>query len=116
MSHRHLVTLLGLVLIAIGFLERGWFLLAIWPGCDFLALGIAHARGVHRIFGKRPDGSLPLWSWLVFFPLILYTCAVWHLIRLFSREPAHNSITDDLVVGRRLLPGELNGEFANYVD
>jgi len=116
MSHQHLLTLLGLVLIGLGFFERGWLLLAVWFGCDFLALGIAHTRGAHRVFGKRPDGSLPFWSWLVFLPLLLYTNAVWNFLRVFSREPAHNRLTEDLVVGRRLVPGELDGEFANYVD
>src|SRR5437016_8770088 len=115
MSHRHLLTLLGLVLIGIGLFERGWLLLVVWLGCDFLALGIAHARGAHRIFGKRPDGSLPVWGWLAFLPLLLYTGAVWHLARLLSREPAHNVVTDCLVIGRRLLTGARVGEFA-YLD
>jgi hypothetical protein len=116
MSQRHLLTLLGLVLIGIGLFERGWFLLAVWFGCDFLVLAIAHARRAHRVFGKRPDGSIPFWSWLVFLPLLLYASAVWHIARLLSRESAHNEVTNDLIVGRRLLPGELDGDFANYVD
>jgi hypothetical protein len=116
MSHRHLLILLGLVLIPIELVERGWMLLAVWMGGDFLILGIAHARGFHRIFGKRPDGSLPLWSWLVFLPLLLYTSAVWHIFRMASLESAQNVITEDLVIGRRLLPGEIKGEFVNYVD
>lgn len=116
MYHRHLLTLLGLGLIAIGLLERGWLLPSVWLGCDFLTLGIAHAIGAHRVFGKRQDGSLPLWSWLVFLPLLIFTTAVWHAARLLSREPAQNMVMDDLVVGRRLLPSEPDGEFANYVD
>jgi hypothetical protein len=116
MSHRHLLLLLGLLLIAIGLVERGWLLLAVWLGCDFLILAIAHARGDHQVFGKRPDGSLPFWSWLVFLPLLLYTMGVWHCLRMFSREPAHHRVTADLVVGRRLLPGELGGQFDDYVD
>lgn len=116
MSHRHLLILLGLVLIAIGIVERGWMLIAVWLGGDFLALGIAHDRGYHHIFGKRADGSLPLWSWLVFLPFLVYTSAVWHVLRLISREPAQNEVATDLVVGRRLLRGEVVGDFENYVD
>lgn len=59
---------------------------------------------------------MPLWSWLLFFPLLIYTIAVWHLVRLFSREPAHSEVTEHLVVGRRLLAFELDAEFNNYVD
>ena len=116
MSHRHLLTLLGIVLIILGFVQRGWFLVAVWLGCDFLVLGVAHGRGSHRVFGKRADGTLPLWSWLVFLPLFIYTTVVWHLIRLFSREPARNTITEQLVVGRRLLAYELDGQFDNFID
>lgn len=116
MSHRHLLILLALLLIAIGLVERGWLLLAVWLGCDFLVLGIAHAKGAHGVFGKRQNGTLPLWSWLVFLPLLLYTSAAWHVARLFVQEPAHNRVTDDLVVGRRLLPGEFDENFENYID
>ena len=116
MSYRHLLTFLGIVLVVLGLMEGGWFFLAVWLGADFVTLGVAHSRGWHRVFGKRADGSLPWWSWLVFLPLLTYTTVVWHLIRLCSCEPAHNAITENLVVGRRLLPFELAGEFDNLVD
>lgn len=68
------------------------------------------------MFGKRPDGALPLWGWLIFVPMLSYMSAVWHLVRIFSREPARSVVTEQLVVGRRLLASELDGEFDNYVD
>lgn len=68
------------------------------------------------MFGKRADGTLPLWSWVAFLPLLIYATVVWHLIRLLSREPAHNTVTEQLVVGRRLLAFERAGEFDNFVD
>ena len=111
-----MLILLGLVLITIGMTGGGLLLLAVWLGCDFLVLGIAHARGAHGIFGKRQDGSIPVWSWLVFLPLFIYIIIVWHVIRIFSREPALNRVSNDLVIGRRLLPSELEGEFENYID
>lgn len=116
MKHAILLIILGLILTGIGFAERGWFVFVSWLGLDFLAAGIAHFGGWHRIFGKRANGTLPIWSWLVFLPLLLYTGAVWHLIRLFSREPARNTVTPNLVVGRRLLRSEVQEQFANYVD
>jgi protein-tyrosine phosphatase len=116
MSYRNLLTFLAIVLIALGLFERGWFLIAVWFGCDFLVLGIAHGCGANRVFGKRDDGTLPWWSWTVFLPLLSCSMFIWHVIRLLSREPAHNTVNEQLVVGRRLLPSELEGEFANYVD
>lgn len=116
MSYRHLLTLLGITLIALGLIERGWFFIVAWLGFDFLILGVALGRGSHRVFGKSADGTLPLWSRLLFFPLLTYTTVVWHLIRLFSREPACSAVTEQLVVGRRLLPFEIDCEFDNFVD
>src|SRR5215469_3109634 len=107
MSRALVLTLLGLALIAAGLISRGWLLLMAWLGVDFLVLGIAHIKGAHRVFGKRPDGTLPLWSWIVFLPLLLYTNAVWHVSRLLSRSRAQNKVTDNLVIGRRLLPREV---------
>ena len=52
----------------------------------------------------------------MFLPMLGYTTLVWHLIRLFSREPARNAVSDQLVIGRRLLTFELEGEFDNFVD
>jgi len=115
-SYRHLLILLGAVLIAFGMAERGWVLIAVWLGFDFVVLGVAHGRGSHKVFGKRADGTLPWWSWLVFLPLLLYTTAVWHLIRIISREPVRNEVTGQLMVGRRLVGSELEGEFDNFVD
>ncbi len=116
MSYRNLLMCLGIVLVTLGLAERGWFLMAVWLGCDFLILGVAHGRGSHRVFGKRADGTLPLWSWLLFLPLLICTTIVWHLIRIFSQEPSRSVVTGQLVVGRRLLAMELEGEFDNLVD
>ena len=112
----YMLIFLGMGLIMCGLINSGWLLLVTWLGANFVALGIAHERGAHDVFGKRANGTLPLWSWALFFPLLGYTTAVWHLVRLFSREPAQSVITEDLVVGRRLLPFEVQGEFASYVD
>lgn len=53
---------------------------------------------------------------MVFFLLLVYTVGVWHLLRLLTREPACQVVTEQLVVGCRLLPSEIEGEFDNYID
>ena len=115
MSHGNTLAGLGIVLIALGLFKGDWFLLAAWLGGNFLLLGIAHLRGWHRIFGKRDDGTLPLWSRAAFLPLLLLTSAVWRLLRL-GREPAQSVVSDRLVMGRRLLPSEVDRPFENFVD
>jgi hypothetical protein len=116
MSHRYLLILLGVILVTVAIVQSSWWLFLLWPGINFIILGIAHAKNAPGIFGKKPDGTLPLSSWLIFLPLLLYTYLVWRVACLLSSEPAQNTVSEDLVVGRRLLPGEVDGEFANYVD
>ncbi|WP_449071905.1 phosphatase domain-containing protein [Prosthecobacter sp.] len=84
----------------------GWTWALVWLGLDMLLLGIAYMRGDTGIFGKRPDGTLAPSRVLIFLPYLLFTLAVWHLCRLLP-EPAVQRINDKLIIGRRLLPGEL---------
>jgi len=116
MHLKYLLSLLGLTMIALGVGAGKGLIPVVWLGVDFLALGLAHASGAHRIVGKRFDGSLSPWSWLFYLPLLTFTILIWHLTRLISREPASNVVTEDLVVGRRHLSSELPRGFDNYVD
>jgi len=92
----------------------GW--LQAWTGVNFVVLGAAHFRGYGRLYGKRRNGSLPWWSWLFFLPLHVLTYAVWHLARALFKDDKFNAITSELVVGRRLVAGEYEAGFTNYVD
>jgi len=116
MGYKYFLPLVGLLLVVAGALEGSWAWLAVWLGCGLLALALAHAKGVHSLFGKRPDGTLPLWAWLVFGPVLGYTLVAWHTGRIFNRKPACSVVTGELVIGRRLLASELDREFDNYVD
>lgn len=116
MSLRYPLTLLGAGLLAAGLSERGGYWLLAWLGGNFLALGLAHFWGQPGIFGKRPDGTLPGWSRIVFLPLFLYSSLVWQLIRRISRSKPFDVVNDRLVVGRRLLPGEATVQFDQVVD
>jgi hypothetical protein len=107
---------LGIALAVIGAQSGIFGTVLIWLGVDFLFLGIAHYRRAHGLFGKRANGTIPLWSWVAFLPLLLFSSLVWHAARKFSSEPAFNRISNELVVGRRLLAHELPAEFANYID
>ena len=111
-----MLALLGLVCCAIGTQTGRWGWLLIWFGADLLILAFAYLSRSHRVFGKRPNGTLPFWSWGLFFPFLVYTSIVWNSVRLLIREPACNQVSDKLAVGRRLLDAELPVDFANYVD
>ena len=116
MGYRYVLVLLGCTLIFIGTVRQDWLLFTAWLGGDFLALGIAHSIGSHRVLGKQPDGRISRWGWFLFLPLLVFKTVLWHIGRLVRRDPALNLVTDDLVVGRRLLRSEVADEFENYVD
>jgi protein-tyrosine phosphatase len=108
-----------LLALAISTLSLHWggpWLFGLWLAMDFLLLGLAHARGWNRIFGKRADGTLSIWSWLVYGPLLLFSHAVWHVLRNVSREPVVQEVAPQMSAGRRLLGHELPGPFDNLVD
>lgn len=117
MRYRYQLVLVGCALFVVAAVRGGWLIpVAGWLGSNFVAVGIAHWTSAHRVMGKKSDGTIAPWAWLVFLPFLAYTAMVWHLARLFMREPALNTVTDDLTVGRRLLPSEASDEFDNYVD
>ncbi len=112
----HLLLVLGGLLVGLGAVEGNWRWLAAWPGGGLVALGVAHLCGSPGVLGKRPDGTLPFWSWILFLPLLAYILLVWHLRRLLLREAACQKVSEHLTVGRRLLASELDATFDNYVD
>jgi len=116
MNYAVTLSILGIVLIAWAVSLAGWFWLLAWLGVNLIQLAIAHATGHHRPYAKQADGTLPLWSKLWHLPFLLFTWLTWHLYRVTSREAAWDEISDDLVIGRRLLPHEQPGDFVNYVD
>ena len=96
-------------------LGRAWLIL-LWLAVDFLVVGFAYALREPRVLGKRLDGTLPVWSWILFLPYHALNLAVWHSSRLLSSEPATNEIGGLLVVGRRLLDSEMVNGCENWVD
>lgn len=93
-----------------------WWQLLHWFSLSCLLLAAGYAGLGPRIYGKRPDGRLPIWSRLLHLPFMLYSEAIWHLVRILSRENPTDEVSEDLVLGRRLRASELPSGFSNYVD
>ncbi|NPC69649.1 hypothetical protein HPP05_07800 [Corallococcus exiguus] len=83
----------------------GWLLL--WPALSFAVVALAYAGPGARAFGKRPDGRMRPWAVFALLPYLLLTWGTWHLARRSSRERAFDEVVPGVLVGRRLLPGEL---------
>jgi hypothetical protein len=112
-----LLAALGALLVAVGL---QWNIvvgvLLVWLGCDFLAIAVAHIGGYHGLHGKRSDGTLPWWSWMVFSPYYALNFLVWNVLRWRSSEAATQQINAELSVGRRLSGSEFIDSFANVID
>ncbi len=72
----------------------------LWPALSVALVVAAYAGVGPRLFGKRPDGSLPWWSWLLNGPIILLAWSVWHLWRPFGGPCAHE-VAPGIWLGRR---------------
>jgi protein-tyrosine phosphatase len=116
MPRSFLLLLVGFGLCALAVLHGGWTYFVGWLGLNFVFLGIAHLRGLYRLFGKRADGTLPIWSWVIFLPLHLYSLAILNLTRLIGNEPWVCRVNESLSLGSRPNASDDCGEFDAIID
>jgi protein-tyrosine phosphatase len=107
MKHALTYLISGAVLSALGLYFGGWAYLLLWPAVACLLIGVAYAGAGAGIFGKRPDGSLPWWSWVLLLPYLAFTWSLWKLKRKISKETLYDEVAPGLWVGRRVLGSEL---------
>lgn len=109
-------TLLILVgcLIYLGIIHEQ-FLLS-WLGLSFYITGLGHLGLGPQIYGKNKVGKISFWAKVLHLPVLLYTIGVWYLIKKISQEPPFNLITNEIVIGRRLLPKEVPPDMTTYID
>lgn len=115
-KHGFMFFVLAVACVVIGGRVGSWGWPIIWFGMNCLILAFAYLCRFHRVFGKRPNGTLPFWSWFLFLPYFAYSNIVWNLIRFVTRERAYNQVSPNLIVGRRLLGHEIPGDVLNYID
>ena len=107
---------LGITLGVFAVNTGGWGYFLLWPALDCIMLTVGYCGTGHRVFGKSQDGRIPLWAWVVQLPFIVYSSAVWHVMRLLSRENAVDEVVDGVFLGRRLLNHETPPDIRNWVD
>ncbi len=109
-------SLLSLVFVIYAiFLGDFWFLL-LWPATSFALLGAAYAGLGAKLLGKRSNGKIAWWAWILFLPYLLLTLTLWHLRRLFGGGECCNEIGPGIWLGRRPLRNELPDSIAVVVD
>jgi protein-tyrosine phosphatase len=94
----------------------GWAWVLLWISADSLLLAIGYFGLGAKVYGKNPQGGIPLWARVIHLPMMLSSLLVWHLFRLFSRENAYDQVTDELLVGRRLSAREIPDGVDYWVD
>lgn len=118
MSIRNAASLLiiGLALIALGFVygRASWLLW--WSGASFTAVGLAYARHSPDLFGKRADGTLTWWRAVLLWPYLLFAWTVWFLETRLSRDKPWHRIAPGLWLGRRVSGSELPPNVSLVVD
>jgi len=92
------------------------FHIALWPAAILLAAWIVYRFDAPRAFGKREDGSLPLYAWLVWWPVFVFQWIGHELARSVTSEPVANEVAPGVWVGRRPRPDELPAGIAIVVD
>ncbi len=108
--------MIGTVLLGNAVWRGGPFWVLLWPGVSLLLVAAGYFGLGPRIFGKRPDGTMPRQSVAVLLPYLLLTWGTWYLLRLLSREDCYNELVPGLFVGRRPLASDLPKDVAVVVD
>lgn len=85
----------------------GTGLALLWPVLSFALVGAAYLAHQPALLGKRLDGTLAWWAWLLLAPYFLLTWSTWHAARLLGREACASEVVPGLWVGRRPFGHEL---------
>lgn len=99
------IPLIAVALIGLAIWTRLWILL--WPAVVMLAVAAVYIARTPRAFGKRPDGTIAWWAWLVWAPLLGYMRLMHELARSLTDEPVADQVAAGLWVGRRPRAHEL---------
>ena len=97
----------GLFLIAYGAYAGSFALCFVWIGYSLLIVGWGYARSSPACFGKRADGSIALFNYLLLLPYIEFSRLVWFVVTALERDPPCHLLLPNVYIGRRLRAREL---------
>jgi membrane protein implicated in regulation of membrane protease activity len=104
------------ILLAFGADEGGLWTLIYWPAACSLVIGLGYLGLGAGMLGKRPDGTRPAWSWVIFAPYYLFVWIAMKFLRGLSREDRYNEVAPGVYVGRRCEVEELPEGVSTVVD
>lgn len=94
----------------------GLTLLALWPALGFVIMSAGYQRLGAAVFGKRADGSMPVWAHILHGPFMLYSHVVLALLCQTRARRAFDAFDETLLLGRRPRTRELPAGIRNIVD
>jgi len=109
-----LLPLIAALLLALALVTHAWILL--WPAIVLFAVAGVYLAGTPRALGKRRDGTIAWWAWLLWAPLFGWMRLLHELARSVTKEPVANLVADGVWVGRRPRLHELPPSIAIVVD
>lgn len=104
------------LLAAVGVLLGGFGWLLFWPAFSLALVAWCHGTKDSRIFGKRPDGSIPLSSLILLGPYLAFVRSFFHLKRWLLCQAPFHQISDGLYLGRLPVGGALPDGTRTVVD
>ena len=96
--------------------RQGWYWWTLWPSLSLAIVSSGYFFFGPRVYGKASHGLLSPLRQVLLAPYLLYAWGAWRAIRLVSREPAFHRVTENLIVGRRLLSHELPENIDHVID
>lgn len=108
--------IIAALLSCTAFSGGGWYFLFLWPATSFAVVAFAYLMRDPRIFGKTESGLIPPINLTILLPYLTCLWSIWYMLRVVSREPAINQLTDAIFIGRRLLSHELPSHIDHVID
>ncbi|MEO6776621.1 MAG: dual specificity protein phosphatase family protein [Kofleriaceae bacterium] len=92
-----------------------WYPL-LWPAAIFVAAWVVYLFDAPAAFGKRADGTLPWFAWLIWWPVFAIQWIGHEFVRSLTNEPVANEVAPGVWVGRRPREHELPAGIVIVVD
>jgi len=108
------IPLIAVALVGLALWTHVWILL--WPAAVMFAVVVVYLARAPGAFGKRADGTIAWWAWLVWAPIFGYMRLMHELARSLTDEPVATEVAAGVWVGRRPRAHELPVGVAIVVD
>lgn len=104
------------LLVVTAFQRGGFWLLLLWPALSLSILSVGYLWRCPRVFGKQKNGVQSPLHVIALLPWLVYLHVVWRIARRVRREAGWTRLTDDILIGRRLLSHEIPSGIDAVID